>query len=284
MEVLENTPIAGVFATTDVNCGLPLPSNDGAIDATVSGGSGIYTFAWTGPNGFTAATEDISGLVAGSYVLEVTDSQGCFQSMAPQIVNEPSELTVTTTQIDITCFGDADGSIDLTVAGGTVPYTFAWTGPSGYTAITEDISGLESGAYSVTITDAGGCSVPFTDIATITSASEIQVSSVKTEISCGGVDDGSIDITVSGGLLPYEFAWTGPSGFTSTNEDLTGLGPGSYSLAVTDGYSCVLNLPDLETILAPSSVVATYVTHQDVLCYGDSSGSIDIDVSGGIAP
>ncbi|RLD96378.1 MAG: hypothetical protein DRJ13_13675, partial [Bacteroidetes bacterium] len=282
--ITENSPITGTFVPTDLSCGLPLPSNDGTIDATISGGSGPYTYLWSGPNGFSAFTQDISGLAAGSYVLEVTDNAGCVQIMAPHTVNMPAELTATTTQTDITCFGDGDGTIDLTVAGGTPPYTYAWTGPSGFTGNTQDISGLEAGAYSVTVTYAGGCSVPFTNIATIAETPEILVSSVKTDISCGGLSDGTIDITISGGLGPYTFAWTGPSGFTATTEDISGLAAGSYSVTVSDAFLCSVLFSNQETILEPSSVVATYDTHQDVLCNGDASGTIDIDVSGGIAP
>ncbi len=282
--ITENAPISGTFSITDVSCGLPNPSDDGAIDAIILGGSSPYTYNWTGPIGFTAPPQDISGLAAGSYILEVTDDLGCVETMAPQIVNEPAELTATTTQTDITCFGAGDGSIDLTVAGGTAPYTYAWSGPNGFTAGTQDISGLEAGAYSVTITYGGGCSMPFANIATIAESPEIQVSSVKTDISCGGLSDGTIDITVNGGLGPYTYAWTGPSGFTSTSQNLSGLGPGSYSVTITDAYACAVTFPDQETIIEPSSVVATYVSHQDVLCNGDANGSINIDVSGGVPP
>lgn len=282
--ITENAPITGTFVPTDLNCGLPNPSNDGAIDATILGGSGTYTYLWSGPNSFTASTQDISGLEAGSYVLEVTDAIGCTETMAPQTVNMPAELTATTTQVDITCFGAGDGAIDLTVAGGTAPYTYAWSGPNGFNATTQDISGLNGGAYSVTVTYTGGCAVPFPNIATIAESPEIQVSSVKTDISCGGLSDGTIDITVSGGMGPYTYAWTGPSGFTSTSQDLSGLGEGAYSVTITDAYSCALSFPDQETIIEPSSVLATYDSHQDALCNGDASGSINIDVSGGVPP
>ncbi len=229
-------------------------------------------------------TEDISGLAAGPYTLEVTDNAGCVQAMPVQMVNAPPPLTATTTQVDISCFGDANGSIDLTVAGGTTPYTFSWTGPNGFTAATEDISGLEAGAYSVAINYSSICSEPFTDIATITEPPEILVSSVKTDISCGGLTDGTIDITVSGGVGPYTFAWTGPSGFTATTEDIIDLAAGNYSVTVTDATLCSVLFSDQETIIEPASVVASYVSHQDVLCNGESNGSIFIDVSGGVAP
>ncbi len=282
---LTETPqITASFSITDLNCGLPLPSNDGAIDASISGGLPAYTFSWTGPNGFTDNTEDISALEPGDYVLEVTDNLGCVEVMLPQTVGIPPPLTATTTQVDIDCFGAGNGSIDLTVAGGTAPYAFAWTGPDGFTSNTEDISGLEAGAYSVTLTYFSACVVPFPDIATIVESPEIQVASVKTDISCGGFTDGAIDITVTGGVPPYLYAWTGPNGFTSAAEDLSGLEAGDYSLIITDGNSCVQSFPVLQTIIEPSSVMATYVSHADVQCNGDAGGSIEIDVSGGIAP
>ena len=282
--ITENPLITASFLITDQNCGMPLPSSDGAIDATIAGGIPGYTFDWTGPNGFTDNTEDISGLEPGDYILEVTDNLGCQVVMLPQTVGTPPPFTASTTQVDIACFGAGDGSIDLTVAGGTAPYTFAWTGPGGFTDNTEDISGLEAGAYSVTITYFNGCAVPFPDIATINESPEIQVASVKTDISCGGLTDGAIEITVSGGVPPYLFAWTGPNGFTSAAEDLSGLEAGNYSLTITDGNTCVVSFPGLETIIEPSSVVASYVSHVDILCNGDASGSIEIDVNGGLTP
>ncbi|MCK5135305.1 MAG: gliding motility-associated C-terminal domain-containing protein [Bacteroidales bacterium] len=279
--VSENTTIDATFLLTDISCN---GGSDGAIDATVSGGTPTYVFSWTGPFGFTASTEDITGLMPGLYSLTVTDDLGCIQVMPVQTLTEPSPLSVSATQVDIDCFDAANGSIDLTISGGTVPYTFAWTGPGGYTASTEDIASLEPGAYSVTVTDANLCSSAFTDIATILEPAEIQVSSIKSDISCGGLTDGSIDITVAGGILPYGFDWTGPGGFTSTSEDISGLEAGSYSLTITDGNGCVVSFPDLETIIEPTPIVATYVSQQDVLCNGDASGSIEINVTGGTAP
>ncbi len=282
--ITENTIITASFDPTNLSCGEPFPSNDGVIDASISGGAGAYSFSWSGPNGFTANTEDISGLEPGSYVLEVSDILGCTQLMNTQVIDIPPLLTASSTQVDIDCFGAGDGSVDLTVVGGTAPYGFAWTGPSGYTANTEDLINLEAGTYNVTITDLNGCPVHFADMATINETAELLAPAVKTDISCGGLSDGAIDITVNGGTLPYVFAWAGPSGFTATTEDLTELEAGSYSLTITDGNNCVYNFPDQETIIEPSSVSASYVFHVDVLCHGDSSGSIEIDVSGGQGP
>jgi gliding motility-associated-like protein len=279
--VSTTTSIISTFDLTHVNCN---GASDGAIDATVSGGTPNYIYAWTGPSGFTASTEDISGLAPGSYRLTVTDDLGCVEVFPDQVITEPTPITASVTVYDIDCYGAGDGAVDLQPAGGVPPYLFAWTGPSGFTASTEDISALEAGAYSVTITDDNGCSILFTDIATVTESPEIQLSSVKSDISCGGLTDGSIDITVTGGVPPYTFSWTGPGSFTSSSEDLSGLAAGTYDLDITDGNGCLVNFPGVETIVEPTPITATYVSQVDVLCNGDATGSIEIDVSGGTAP
>ena len=100
---------------------------------TVTGGTMPYTYAWTGPNGFTATTEDISDLEAGTYTVVVTDANGCEDSASFEI-EEPETLEIdvagtTTTPAD--CNGAFTGAIDLSVSGGTMPYTYSWTGPNG---------------------------------------------------------------------------------------------------------------------------------------------------------
>jgi gliding motility-associated-like protein len=276
-----NTPLAATFILTDISCN---GGADGAIETTVSGGMPDYTYAWSGPGGFSESTKDISGLLPGTYQLTVTDDLGCTRVMAPQGLTEPTAVTASATHVDIDCYGAANGSVDLTPSGGVPPYTFNWTGPGGFSETTEDISGLGPGSYSVTVTDGNGCPTLFTGIAAILEPAEIQYTSMKTDISCSGLTDGSIDITVTGGTQPYLFSWTGPGGFSETTEDISGLGPGSYSVSVTDGNGCTMDFPDVETINEPAAVTATYVSHLDVLCNGDANGSIEIDVSGGTAP
>ena len=277
----ENTPITATFSINDVTCN---GGTDGIINANISGGKPNFSYSWTGPFGFSSSAKNISGLVAGDYQLTVTDALGCVQIMPVQTLNEPPPIAAVATRMDIDCFGADNGSIDLTPSGGVPPYLFAWTGPGGFTASSEDVSGLPPGAYSVAITDANLCSTLFTDIVTILEPAEILVSSVKSDISCGGLTDGAIDITVSGGTLPYSHAWTGPSGFTSSLDDIAGLAAGSYSLTITDGNGCVVSLPNIQTIIEPPPINATYASHQNVFCNGDATGSIQIDVTGGTVP
>ena len=124
-------------------------SNDGAIDLTVSGGTTPYTYNWN--NG--ATTQDLSGLAGGTYSVTVTDANGCTGVGIYNVPESSAMLTLSADITPVTCAGDQDGAIDLTVAGGTAPYTYLWS--NGET--TRDISGLAGGDYTVTVTDTYGC-------------------------------------------------------------------------------------------------------------------------------
>lgn len=132
--------------STEVSCNGGM---DGAIDITVTG-AGPFTYTWS--NGST--TEDLSGLIAGSYTGTVTDNNGCESSVGPIVITEPTAVSGTTNVTNESSAGANDGAIDLTPAGGTPPYTFLWSN----SATTEDITGLTAGTYTCTITDANGCS------------------------------------------------------------------------------------------------------------------------------
>lgn len=117
----------------------------GSIDLTVSGGTPGYTYMWT----TGATTQDVSGLAANTYTVTVTDVNNCTKTTSVTI-SQSSAIVLSTTQVNVLCNGEATGSIDLTVSGGTPGYTFAWTGG----ATTEDLSTLTAGTYTVTVTDA----------------------------------------------------------------------------------------------------------------------------------
>lgn len=268
---------------SDVTCN---GGSDGSVFITASGGAGGFTYSWEGQvNGLVSLDEDPIDLPADTYNLTIRDNDGCSQTFFSFItIDEPPPITASTTRVDIDCFGAGNGSIDLTPAGGTPGYTFEWTGPNSFTADTEDISDLEAGAYSVTITDANLCPVLFSNIDSIFEPDTFLLNSVKTDISCGGLTDGAIDVTVTGGTLPHIFSWTGPSGFESSSEDISDLVAGIYSLSITDGNGCIYPFPDLDTILEPDIIIVNNVTPVKILCNGESTGSIEIDASGGVAP
>jgi hypothetical protein len=112
--------VAGTIIT-DADCNGALT---GSITLAVSGGTPAYTYNWTGPNSFTASTANITNLASGTYEVTVTDAQGCSDT-ASFDVEEPIELELSATKTDETC-ATANGTIDVTVSGGTNPYTYAW--------------------------------------------------------------------------------------------------------------------------------------------------------------
>ncbi|MEO8069294.1 MAG: choice-of-anchor L domain-containing protein [Flavobacteriales bacterium] len=269
-------------------------SNDGAIDVSVSGGAVPYIYDWTGANGFTASTQDLSGLVAGVYTLTITDANGCSVTEAHD-VNQPGLFSISAILSNfngsgVSCQSSANGSIDASVSGGTLPYQLGWTGPNGFTASTEDISGLAAGTYNLTVTDGNGCGT-FNSY-TLTAPATLNVNAVAAligggTIGCNGAVDGSINATIVGGTPGYAIAWTGPNGFTANSEDINGLGAGSYTIAVTDLNGCnasamvVLTQP---TVLTNSVSVSQYNSGNAISCDASSNGSIDLSVLGGSAP
>ena len=273
--------IMSVDSITDVTCN---GDSDGAIYVTVSGGVPGYTFEWSGPGGPIGSSEDISGLSEGNYQLTVTDVTGCVQTMQVLTINEPASLTATVTVNDISCFGLLDGTVDLSVNGGTAPYLFSWTGPNGFTATTEDISGLGAGDYSVNIIDSNGCPLDLPGVATIIEPAEIAVTASGSDISCNGQTDGSIVIAVTGGTGSYQYNWTGPPGFNSTDKDIFGLAAGTYNLSLEDANGCPANYPGIDTITEPDPITASLVQANDPRCSGGSDGWIEINVSGGMPP
>ncbi|HEX2900790.1 MAG TPA: T9SS type A sorting domain-containing protein, partial [Bacteroidia bacterium] len=233
--------------------------------------------------------EDVSGLTAGTYSVTITDANGCSTSSSFTLT-EPAVLAssgVAATYVcgtNVSCNGANDGSIDLTVTGGATcaAYTYNWSNG----ATTEDVSGLTAGTYSVTITDANGCSTSssftLTEPALLTSSGVAATYVCGTNVSCNGANDGSINLTVSGGAscVAYTYAWSNGA----TTEDVSGLTAGTYSVTITDANGCSTSSSFALTepaLLTSSGVAATYVCGTNVSCNGAADGSINLTVSGG---
>ena len=250
--------------TTNLSCN---GAGDGAIDLSVGGGSAPYTYTWS--NG--ATTEDLSGLAAGSYQVLVVDTNGCSTS-AVIAVQEPATLTLSHSNSDVTCFGGADGAIDLTISGGTFPYTFSWSNG----ATTEDLSGISGGSYSVTVTDVNGCSITETIVIDSPTATLAGIGNISDE-TCSGFSNGSIDLTVTGGVAPYTYSWNNGQ----TTEDLIGLSPGTYEVTIVDSNGCTTI--ESYDVSGPQPISITGVV-TNLSCYEAGDGVIDISASGGTAP
>ncbi|WP_411273152.1 Ig-like domain-containing protein [Daejeonella sp.] len=241
----------------------------GAINLSVAGGTAPYTYAWTGG----IATEDLTGLVAGTYNVTVTDANSCTATASVNISSPASALALTSAKTDVLCFGTTSGLVNLSVTGGTAPYSYAWTG--GIT--TEDLTGLAAGTYNVTVTDANNCSAT-TSVIISAPAATLALTSVKTDVICFGTSTGAINLSVRGGTSPYTYAWTGGI----TTEDLTGLAAGNYNATVTDANNCSATTSVI--ISAPATALALTSAKTDVLCFGATTGSVNLSVTGGTAP
>ncbi|MFZ5941964.1 MAG: gliding motility-associated C-terminal domain-containing protein, partial [Bacteroidota bacterium] len=276
------TALAVTHTQTDITCA---GADNGIIDLTVSGGTPGYGFSWTGPSGFVSAAEDLNNLAPGTYDVIVSDLNGCTENYPGITITEPAALAASAVKIDISCAGYDDGEIDATVSGGTLPYTLAWSGPSGFTSAAEDLTGLAPGDYDLTITDGNGCVSLNPAIATIIEPSGVNVSLVsQTNVSCYTGTNGSIQIDVTGGVVPYTFAWTNSLNVVvSTVEDPTNLPASTYSLIVTDGNGCITSYPAFVIITQPTQLSAT-LAKTDVLCYGQSTGTITVTAAGGTSP
>jgi hypothetical protein len=259
----------------------------GSVDLAVSGGIPGYTFSWTGPDGFTASTQNISGLKTGGYSVTVTDSKGCTASTSA-VVDEPDAIGISPVVTDVLCRGESTGEIALTISGGVSPYTFAWNDGNS----DEDRTGLDAGTYSVTVTDANGCTETQSNIEVGEPASAIALGETHVNVLCGGDNTGSIDLTASGGTPLsggppfYTYSWTGPGGFTASTEDISNLINGDYEVSVTDANGCT----EILTVTVETTatiVITSVITHPtcppDAGQNGDD-GAIDITVTGGATP
>jgi hypothetical protein len=262
-----SSAVSGTTVVTNVAC---FGGNTGAINLTPTGGTGPYTFNWL-PSGPT--TEDRTGLTAGTYQVQITDANGCTGTVSATVTQPTSPVSGTTVVTNVACFGGNTGAINLTPTGGVGPYTFNWVG--GIT--TEDRTSLTAGTYSVTITDANGCTG--TVNATVTQpTSPVSGTTVVTNVACFGGNTGAINLTPTGGVGPYTFNWVGGV----TTEDRTSLTAGTYSVTITDANGCTgtVNV----TVTQPTSPVSGTTVVTNVACFGGNTGAINLTPTGGVGP
>lgn len=253
-------PVVSTQALTDVSC---FGGNNGSATVTASG-SGPFTYAWA-PSGGNAATAN--NLTAGTYSVTVTDNNGC-SSVYTIVISEPVALTASATSTAATC-GNPTGTATAVASGGTGPYTYAWSNSQ----TTATATALAGGSYTVTVTDANGCSTVSTVVVANTGAPVVSVQS-STNILCAGGSTGSATVNATGGTSPYTYAWSPSGGTNATANNLTA---GTYTVTVTGSDGC--SQTQTLTLTEPPAIQAvTAVT--DEQC-ANGSGSISATVTGG---
>ena len=265
VEVFQPSELLATIDSTDVSCN---GGSDGTATVSVSGGTGNYTYSWT-PSGQTTATA--TGLMAGIQTVVANDENNCQVTISIE-VNEPDAFDIQDNLTDVSCNAGTNGSIDITVIGGTNNFTFSWD--NGET--TEDLMNLTAGDYTVVITDGNTCTSTATY--TIDEPMPLSYSNSILDANCYGGSDGSIDITPTGGTGSYTYEWDNGE----TTEDLNGVSEGFYTLTLTDSNMCTF---EMELYVGqPVEPVTTNIPAADIICFGAADGVATVNVSGGTGP
>jgi len=232
-----------------INCAQASPvstvgGSDGSASVAINGGTAPYTVAWSGAASGSqaqaiAGTANISGLVAGSYNVTVTDVNNC-STTCSFVISDPScNISVSATFEDPTCEGSTNGTIDVT-ATGAFPFDYNWS--DDVLDGTEDPMSVGAGTYSVTVTDDDGCQA-ITSV-TLTDPPGLVLSCAQANpVSTPGGSDGAATISISGGVAPYTLLWAGPASGTQQalvagDATISNLPAGVYTMTVTDDNGC----------------------------------------------
>ncbi len=243
----------------------------GSANASVSGGTGTYTYAWA-PSGGTAPTA--VNLAAGTYTCAVTDASACSLAQTYTITS-PAALVITPTSTNLSCNASGNGSVSVNVTGGTGTYTYNWNSTASITTGqgTASVSGLAFGTYTCLVTDANACTN--TQTVTLTQPNALAVTPSQTNLLCTGAATGAATATVTGGTTGYTYSWAPTGGTLATANGLTS---GSFTCTITDAHACVIS--QIFTLTQPASVLFTSLTDTNATCTG-CNGSVAAHGTGG---
>jgi len=252
------------FVLSHVSC--PGGTDGKAIANPSVLGAPPYTFQWNDANSQT--TDMATGLVVGTYQVIITDSNGMSTTLYATI-DEPDYLSINTSLLSVCDSSQNNGSAVVTATGGVEPYTYSWTtGES-----TSIIENLSVGSYTVSVSDI--CGQVVTDFVELVNDPVI-TSITHEDAPCNG-EDGSIDLSVTGGIAPYTYLWSNGA----ASEDLAAIYAGNYAVTITDSRGC--EQMDVVTIWEPPELLLTPII-SNVSCSGACDASIVPDALGGIPP
>lgn len=253
-------PISATVSSTPPTCH---GANDGVLTISAQGGSGNYSFAWV--HGAQGAQLTVG---EGAYTVSITDELGCVTQQEVQ-VSAPPALGMGVTVQPASCAGLADGVAEVTPAGGTAPYAYAWSTGQTTTQLV-----ATAGTYNVLVTDANGCEVE--QAVTINEVGPIEAELLLEVIGCGDAAQGTVMLQASGGSAPYTYLWSnGASGAQTT------LASGVHQVTITDALGC--QFVQAVDVPAPQQL-SVQVNVQPVSCAGYADGLLSATVSGGVTP
>jgi len=256
-------------------------ADDGLAYATGQGGNTPYTFTWSSNN---QVGDTINTITPGTHVVTVVDNRGCTANDTVYMY-EPDLLEIdidTSLTIWPYCIGVNSASLTSIASGGTVGYTYLWDDNLVAPQFTATASHLLAGVYTVTVTDARGCTASDTediDSTTNTMSSSI---SILSNVSCFGGSDAAVEAITLGAHAPYSYQWFGPNGFYSTTSSISSLYAETYSVTVSDTNNCTVNTSI--NLTEPAALIFTSLASTDATCLGACDGTIEISLTGGTAP
>lgn len=260
------TAITSNYAGFNVAC---FGGNNGTATAAATGGTGAYTFRWSGGQTGNTAT----AMQAGVYTVSITDANGCI-TVANGSLSQPAAISNNfVSVVQPACFGNSNGRATAQVSGGLPAYTYLWS--NGATQATN--TGLAAGFPALTITDANGCR--FITNVSINQPSQFAVSinSVSNTL-CATSSDGAIDISVQGATPNYTYLWSNGA----TSQDLTGLPPATYRLTISDANACTTITS--ATVSSPPALLTNISTIQQIQCANTAQAIIRANTTGGTSP
>jgi gliding motility-associated-like protein len=246
-------------------------ANTGAVIISPTGDGQPYLYDWNGNGVFTTDTSVVD-IVAGNYEVTVQTADGCTQTFNYDVLEGLSLAANVDPVNPPTCNGDSDGSISISIQIANPPVTFDFgNGPQS----SNTLSGIPAGTYNVQVVDGQGCPGNFTIEVVDFPVLEPNISSVN--ISCFGENDGSAMVAPSGGAGNYAYLWSNGA----TTSSIENLLAGTYSVTVTDENGCSAIVST--TIIEPAELTMT-LEAEDVICFGDETGIINVDAMGGTPP
>lgn len=253
-----------------------VPGNDGSINVSVTGGTPAYLYSIGGPN---QSSNIFTNVGNGTYVVTVTDANGCTATaLVNMMVNNPPVFS-SAVQTSVSCNGGTNGSLQVSASAGTAPYSYNLM-PGNVTNSTGSFTGLTAGAYTITVTDANGCTES-TNVNVTQPNVLVFGNSTINNVSCNGAGDGNLQMNVAGGTGPFTYVLN-PGNISNTTGSFSNLLPNTYTITATDANNCTTSTT--VTITQPAVLAWNTTQVTNVSCNGGSNGSINLTSNGGTNP
>lgn len=242
-------------------------ASNGTVSVIASGGVGNFSYNWSTGN----STSSVANLTAGTYIVTVTDANNCSKTGVANVVESPP-ININGTIEVVECFGQNSGGIITSISGGTGNKTYLWSNGS----VQQNLSNVSAGTYVLTVTDAAQCTNSSTWVVTQPAALN-GVANIQNNVNCFGGNNGSAIVSASGGTLPYSFNWSNGQTSSGSSSTLSNLTAGTYSVTISDTYSC----QKIVTFdITQPAQIAFNPNITNVSCFGLSNGQINSGATG----